>query len=241
MNPSVKSSSNQQPLISSDIQQPLIPQITFDPFSTAAIFALYNVLPDQDRIGNAKHMVFHQPDVYVCTIPIVGLEINTQSMSRLYNHNSRGDASNFVIAIIESISAYLKYESFKKMLPVLEKGLIRYVNSYGLVTDNATTTFQLAIDRIQEAILWKGPEEFQTKHKEKLPKELTQNHKKYYDHWSESDIDYVVMGIFLAIQKHKDKKNFEAEVSSVKQYLDVKQNHTISHLESKLKTLQNIK
>jgi hypothetical protein len=240
MNPSVKSSSNQQPLISSsDIQQPLIPQITLDPFSTAAIFALYNVLPDQDRLGNAKHLVIHQPDVYLCTLPLIG-EINSQSLSRKYYHNSRDDASNFVIAIIESISAYLKYESFKKMLPHLEKGLIRYVNSYGTVTDNATTTFQLAIDRIQEAIQWKGPEEFQTKHKEKLPKELTQNHKKYYEHWSESDIDYVTMGIFLAVQKHKDKKNFEAEVTSVKQYLDVKQNHIITHLESKLKTLQNI-
>lgn len=240
MQPSAQSLSDKQEFSLLTTQQPLIPNITLDPFSTAAIFSLYNVLYAKDRIGTCKHIVYHQPSITLCTLPIIG-DVNYQTLQRNYQGNSRNEVSDFVISIIEAISAYLKYDAFKKMLPDLKKGVIRYMNSYGRVTDNATTSFQLAIDRIQEAIEWNGEGEFQTKQVEKLPKELTQNQKKYYAYWSEPEITHVANGIFLAIQKKDKNENCEAEVESTKKYLEIKQQEISQLLESKLKTLHNTK
>lgn len=225
----------------SSIEQPLIPKKTLDPFSTAAIFTLYNVLYELDRFGISGHTVIHQQSSLLCTLPIIG-EVNSQTLSRNYYRSSREEASDFVIAIIESISAYIKYDSFRKMLPDLEKGLVRYAKSYGAISDIATTTFKLAIDRVKDAIAWKGkPEEFRTKHIEEFPKELMQNPEKFYDYWSEDEIAQIVNGIFLAIKRKQENKSCEAAVESTFKYLEVKQTEITPDLESKLKTLHSKK
>lgn len=222
-------------------QEPLIPKVTLDPFSAAAIFTLYNVLYEKDRFGVSAHTIIHQPSAILCTVPVFG-EVNSQTFSRKYYQSSREEASDFVIAIIEAISAYIKYESFRKMLPDLKNGLVRYAKSYGPISDIASTTFKLAIDRTEEAITWQGkPEEFQAKHRDEFPIQLHQNSVKLYDHWHEDDIAHIVNGISIAIQKHNSKKDCEAELTSTFKYLEIKQNKITSTLEAKQKLLHNEK
>lgn len=227
--------------ISSSTQQPLIPKKTLDPFSTAAIFTLYNVLYEQDRFGISGHTVIHQASSLFCTLPLIG-DVNYQTISRNYYRSSREEASDFVIAIIESISAYINYESFRKMLPFLEKGLVRYAKSYGAISDIATTTFKLAIDRTKEAIAWTGkPEEFRTKHRDEFPKELLETSGKFYNYWAEDEIFHVTNGIFLAIQKEAKNKSCKADVEATLKYLEIKQAEITPDLEAKLKTLHGNK
>ncbi len=239
MQPTQKSTKEAQQLT---VQKPLIPSVTLDPFSTAAIFTLYNAMYEKDRIGIADNAVFHQPydEERTYILPIVG-EVNTQKLSRNWYVNSRDDACDFAIAIIESIFAYLKYDSYKKMLPELKKGVIRYMNSYGKVTDNATTTFQLILDRVQEAIEWDGKGVFQTKLEQKLPPELNQKQDKYYNYWSEAEVNHVVSGIFLGIYKFSSTIPCEAELESTKKYLEIKQKEINPVLTEKYKMLHNTK
>ena len=215
-------------------KQALIPEITLDPFSVAAYFTLYNVLAEKDRLAiNYSHGVFLQKSNVIGILPFFNKEIDTQAgWRKLVYFNDRNEASDFVIAILESVSAYLKYESFKKMLPHLANGLTRYSKSYGTVSDNAKTSILFAVNRVKEAILCEsGPEAFQEKYSVELPNELIENRVKYYDsHWMEEEIMVVVNLIQLAIFKNSNGQNCEAEVEATLKYLEKKQERMIDLL-----------
>lgn len=218
--------------------KPLIPQYTLDPFSTSAFFLLYNVLNEKDRFGIIWHKLYLQPSISLGTIPYFDWDINTQSMTRTCIRDSREEVSSFVIAILESIMAYLKYESFKKSLPHLKAGLSRYADSYGDVTDNAITSFRMTINRIEQAIEFKGSsEEFQNLHFPDLSPILNKNRVEFYDCWSEDEISQVINGIFLAIQKKENNKDCQAEVEASLKYLQVKQGALYDLLKSKSEKL----
>lgn len=221
----------------------MIPEITLDPFSVTAYFSLYNVLNEKDRFAiNYSHGVTLQKSNVLGTLPYFNKEVNTQTVWRKFVYfNDRNEASDFVIAILESVSAYLKHESFKKMLPILEKGLIRYSESYGPIADNAKTSILFAVNRVREAISWtQSPEDFQLKHKKELPNELIKNRTIYYDQtWKHDEITVVVNLIQLAILKNEEKQDCTPEIESTLTYLEHKQNQMVDLLKNKSKVLSS--
>lgn len=215
-----------------------LPKTHLDPISVVALFALYNVLGENDRFGIYKHSIVYQPSspTHVPLIShLVGM-LDYQTLQRTINGDGRSDACTFEIAIEEALINYLLLTPFQKILPILEKGLKKYVGLYP-VADNSSTTFNLGITRVQEAVQnQKNPNEFVGKYCQQNVNDLKRNKAKVYASWTEPEIAHIFGAIYLAYSKQQEGKSCVPEIKSVLSYLAEKQFEILNELEAAQKS-----
>lgn len=197
------------------------PNSTLDRISTAAIFALYPLLPPKTKFGINKHVIEIQESKiipYLSAIPMVG-EIDAQSVVRKMRGNSREETGDFAFAINDALKWYGNHPGLQKILDLVKAGL----DAYALTYPHATAKDSLALSKLHIEHL--------QAHKQVPEVALKDAQNQVKNFWSVKDIDYLVILIARVFEKKQANENFEEELKTALFYIDLKQRKVVPLLE----------